>query len=523
MISHEAMSSRPTAPGRQLGAVPVGTSPGRRTVVRALAASLLAAGVGCRSRQADEQDRGTLRVALQGEPTSLDPHLQDDVISYSVLLNVFEALTAFDVDMRLRPGLATGWHSRDESTWEFELRTGVRFHDGRPLEAEDVVASLERARSMPGSKTAGFLVGVQAVRATSASRVEVVTRRPSSLLAKKLAWVAVVPRDAPRPIAHPVGTGPLRFASREGAVIHLERAASHWGGPLRYGKVEVLSLPGGTERAEQLARGAVDIVVNLDSSTVPGLETRPDLRIVSRPSLAVGYLGFRCDRPPFADVRLRRAVDLAVDRERLVRALRGSLGSASSQIVDRHVFGFDPSLPAARHDVAAARELVAASGYPGGIDLTLEHRQGFESGPLVQQLGEAGLRLKVATRPWGELMARLSSGVIEMYFGGLVCPTGDASDVLDQVVHSRDEPSGYGSGNHWGYVNPALDALVEKSAATFDQAERLAVLQQAMGVLREDLPLLPLYVPFNAAGVRKPVVWEPRLDGMFRAGDVRPG
>src|SRR4051794_5240375 len=177
----------------------------------------------CHSRPA-----APLRILISSAPLSLDPHLQDEANTFAVLGNVYEGLTAFDGDMRLHPALAERWESPDDLTWRFHLRSGIHFHDGRPLEAADVVASLERARHHPRSQVAGYLVAVSGVKAVDAQTVDVVTTRPYALLLNKLAFVYIVPRDAPPDIQDVVGTGPYRVASRRAnGTVDLEPFADY--------------------------------------------------------------------------------------------------------------------------------------------------------------------------------------------------------------------------------------------------------------------------------------------------------
>lgn len=478
--------------------------------------------VACRAAPPEGDPAPTVRVAIAGEPLTLDPHLQDDAITHAVLWNAYEGLTAFDAEMRIEPALAVRWESVDDHTWRFPLRPGVRFHDGRPLGAADVVASLERARDHPESRTSGYLVGVDAVRAVDAETVEIRTRQPTPLLLNKLAFVAILPAaDAGvAPLDRVVGSGPYRLTRTAGGV-RLAAFADHWRGPPPIARFDLVVLEDGRERGRRLLAGELDVVIRLDPADAVAVAASPRHHLVGRPSLSVFYVGLRCDRPPFADPRVRRAVDLALDRDELVRELRQGFGEPRGQMVDRNVFGYDPEIAVPERDLDTARRLLAEAGYPDGFAVDIEHRAGLDLGVLGHQLAAIGIRGRSRPLPWSELLPRLRSGAVTFYVGGLLCPTGDASDLLDDVVHSPQPERGYGRGNVFGYSDPATDRLIEAAATALDMAERLPLLQAAVRRLAAERPMVPLYTPRHLHGLAAGLEWSPRTDGFFRAWELR--
>ena len=168
-----------------------------------------------------------------------------------------------------------------------------------------------------------------------------------------------------------------------------------------------------------------------------------------------------------------------------------------------------------------SRSAMEAAGYPSGLDAVLEYRDGQDVAALRAQLAEAGIRLRPQPQPWSELYPRLLRGQVTFYYGSWQCSSGDASDLFDNKVHTRDPARGYGDSNSNGYSNPALDELIESSGATLNMNERRRILENAMRVLDADLPLIPLAVPFSLFGVRTALAWAPRLDARIDAADMR--
>ncbi|KAA0256565.1 MAG: hypothetical protein EDX89_00240 [Acidobacteria bacterium] len=462
-----------------------------------------------------------VRIGVHGDPVSLDPHGQAELLSLAILGNVHEALTVLDREIKLGPALAESWESPDDLTWRFRLRPDARFHDGRAVEAEDVVASLARARRVPGGGVGSYVVAVASSRALGPRTVEVVTTRPFAGLLNKLAVVAVVPRDAPAPLAAPVGNGPYRVSAYEkGRRLRLDPVAGP-GLPADLPPLEFFPLRDPAERTERLLRGELDLVQDLSPDLLPQVEAAKGYRVAVTTSPVVEFLHFSRSDPRFADPRVREAFDLALDRAALVRnAFRGRAQPAT-QIVGPGVFGYDPSIPARGRDLARARSLLADAGYAGGLDVRLEYRQGRDAAEIARQLGEAGIRVTPVAHPWPPLFARLSARSVPFYYGGVAAPSADASDIFDSFVHSPDPARGYGGTNHSGYSNPEVDRLVERIGETRSLRERQALLQQGMRLLAEDRWILPLVIPYDLYGVTRDLAWEPRLDRRLFGAEMR--
>jgi peptide/nickel transport system substrate-binding protein len=497
--------------------------PPGRPLTRRAAAARIAGGLGLLALPGCAMGRPGqgLRVGVHGDPISLDPHLQNEVLSYSLLANLYDALTAFDAESRAGPGLAAWWENPDELIWLFHLRPEVRFHDGRSLQAADVVASLERARQHQRSGLASFVVEIEQVRERGPLAVEVRTRRPFAALLNKLAFIMVVPRDAPEQIAAPVGTGAYRLGSFErGRSLRLEPAPADWRGaaPL---PLEFVPVPDRRERTERLLRGELDLIHDLAPADVPRVRATPALRVESRPSTIVEYLHLSPREPRFRDLRVRRALHLALDRQQLVARMLAGQGQPASQFVGAGVFGFAPDIPVAQRDVVSARRLLAEAGLADGFEVTLEYRQGRDGTEIARQLGEVGVRVTLRESPWADLFARLRRREVPFYYGGIAALTADASDVLDSFLHTPDEARGYGLTNFGDVSSPELDALIERSAGMLDLRERRGVLQQCMRVAAEGLQALPLLSQDDVYGLRADLQWRPRQDRFLLGREMR--
>ncbi len=471
---------------------------------------------------ADESQRTPLKIAVHGDPSTLDPHLQSEVIAQWVLGNVYETLVAFDINMRLVPSLAERWENPDDLTVRFHLRDGVAFHDGRPLTTADVAASLDRARHHPRSRSSGALVAIEEVRVIDERTIELTTASHYPILLNKLAFHFIVPEGAPETIVQPIGTGPYRFAGFEpGHRAILEAHDGHWQGAPSEPRVEYHFVSDTSERLALLAAGDIDLIDEVEPGEVARLEETPGFRVLSRSGLVVTYLQMNPGIEPFSDVRVRRAIDFAFDREALVREVLHNHGRPVGQMVSPNIYGYNPRLETVSRDLDEARRLLSTAGYPGGLELTLEHREGHGSlEPVRRQLAEIGIRLELVPLPWSEMYPRLQSGEVPFYLGGWVCTSGDASDLLDQKVHTYDPERGYGASNSNRYSNPELDRVIEQSGTMRMEARR-EVLESALRVLAGEHVFIPLHTPYDLYAARESLEWAPRQDGMIYAFEMR--
>ena len=481
----------------------------RRFLAPGFAAAALVLAASCAKKA---PPRG-IRVAVHSDPLSLDPHEFNEVLTFSLLANVYEGLTGFNKEIGLVPALAESWENPDERTWLFRLRPGARFHDGRPVEAADVVFTVERARTNPRSQLSSYLVQVESVRALGPHTVEIRTKRPCAVLLNKLASIFVVPRDSPFPVTQPIGSGPFRVASFEkGRRLLLTKFEKHRDAASASAipSLEFLTVPDAAKRTNLLLSGEVDIAQDPDPKKLAELKAAACCRVALRPAATVEFLHMKVGDPRFRDRRVREAIDLAVDRRLLIERSLDGLGQPASQLVPPGVFGFDPSLKATERDLVKAKRLLAEAGVPNGFAVTLVHRLGRRGEELARQLGEAGIRAIDSGESYAEVSEKLKRVAVPFYFGGVVAVTADASDVLDSFVHTRT--AGYGQTNANGYSNPTLDALIEESGARLEQAGRRTLLQRCLRMAAEDLWILPLDIPYDTYGVKKDVVFEPRLD-----------
>ena len=481
------------------------------------AATLLAACAGSVPRP----PAAPIRVGLYAAPLSLDPHVENEFLTAGVLANAFEGLTTLDADMRVEPALAVSWDTPGPTAWRFRLRPGARFQDGRPVGAADVVWSLERARRHPHSGVSHYLADVVSVRAPAPDTVEIRTQASSSLLLNRLAFVAIVPEASPDDIRVPIGTGPYRLdPAGFPEDLALRRSEVYWGRQPPEAEVRLRVVREPARTRAMLEAGELDVALGIAPAEAARMRAAPCCRVVAQAAVVVEMLRFRVDRPPFGDLRVRRAVHLALDRPALVERTLQGWGVPASQLASPGTVGFSPALSVPARDVPAARRLLAEAGYPRGLSVTLDYREDRNADEIRRQLAEAGIDVTLRPSSWGDVLARVRSTGPLFYYGAFVADSGDAGDILNSAVHTPEPAAGLGVDNHFGYSSPEVDRLLLAARTATTLLDRRQALQRVMERVMADLPMVPLVIPHDLYVVRRDVRWTPRLDGRVLAADL---
>jgi peptide/nickel transport system substrate-binding protein len=463
----------------------------------------------------------SVTVLIQQDVLSLDPNAKVEMITDSVLFNVYEPLVGLDEHLAVRPMLAESWEHPNPEQWRFRLRRNVRFHDGTPLSAglvRDALVALRDARNM---EAAEFLSPVRQIVAVDAHTLDLFTQEPRALLAN-LPAIYITKKNA---AAFPplLGTGPYRVVRRvPGESVALERFAGYWGTAPGVERAQFVPLSDAAARAARLGEGRADIAY----AVPPELSERslPGVRFVHHEGVAVVYLAFNV-RPsaksPFADARVRRAVHLALDRRRLVDLVLRGQGSVATQPAPPQAFGFNPDLPEPHPDAERARRLLAEAGRAKGFKTRLDvFAERLPAAHLVQEdLGAVGIQVEINALAKEEVYRLARAGESEFFLAGWTFSSGEVSEFYEACLHTPSARWGYH--NYGGYSNAEIDKIAETNAALLAPTERRDLLQRAAIVAMEELPVVPLYVSSDVYGVRDGVSFKARADGEIWLPDVR--
>ena len=465
--------------------------------------------LGCHAAQ-PRQDRA-LVVVIESSPNSLDPRVGTDAQSERIAGLIFDPLVHKDERFAFQPWLAESWDRPDGLTWRFHLRDGVRFHDGRALEAEDVAWTLNSLVDgrLVSAKTGSF-ASVGRVWARDRLTVEVDMKRDDESLLFNLSdgLFGVVPRGAGKELGErPVGSGPFRFISQAtDKEVVLERVAG-WRDALpmaanRVHTVRFAVVPDAVTTALELEKGSADVAVNavtLDMVRVLG--QRPGLKVDSGPGSEVMYLNFNCTAGALRDKRVRQAVALAMDRQAMVDALwLGRARLAWTLLPPEHWAAVrEDQVAAWPHDAGRAAALLEAAGYRADKDrvrVRLEMKTSTDETTrllaqvMQQQLRAAGIELTLRSSEFGTFYADVTRGAFEMYALRWVGSNEDPDIFRYGFASSQMPPVG---GNRGRYSNARVDGLLTRAASTADERERREAYGEVQQVLAEEVPAVPLW------------------------------
>jgi peptide/nickel transport system substrate-binding protein len=498
-----------------------GRSAGVRRVMAILLVAVLCAGMPAQSK--------TLRFASAFDPQSMDPHALALLYQSRVVTQIYDSLVNRDRDFRLEASLALSWKMVDARTWRFALRPNVRFHDGTPFTADDVVFSIERALAKT-SQRAFQLRGVTGVRKVDELTVDVLLSAPDAVLPDKLIFIGIMskawaeqhgvlqPQDFnARQETHAVrnanGTGPFMLKRYEpDARLVLAANPNWWGRGTTFGngnvtEVVYMVIQSDATRMAALATGEADFIIDPPFQDVARLQLDSRLKFASTTDIGTQYLGFdqaRAElessdikgRNPFKDVRVRRAVYQAIDIDSIVaKVLRGQAtptGSFVSARVDGYLAEFDRRLP---YDPAAARALLKQAGYGDGFAVALDCVNVTFRAAVCQaiaaMLAQVGIRATFQPAPSALFFPKLTQATTSFFEFGWI-PTTDPWSMLNSIVRSYDG-AGAGAFNGGRYSNQKLDALIDAVRVEPDLARRRQLTGEALQLMAEDLPLVPLY------------------------------
>lgn len=473
-------------------------------------------------------------ISVPYEILTLDPHARNNLANFALVSHFYDPLVTTDADMKIRPCLARLWENPDPSTWIFHLQKDARFHSGRMLHADDVVYSITRLQQERDLEIGGYVRYVAEVTAVDARTVRLRTTRPLSILLNKLRFVAIVPKGARGEdlAVRPDGTGAFRLAQWDrGRTLRMVRNDTAWSPSGDIEEVTFLLDRTPEQAAEDLRSGRAQLAQANSRAAAAALRREGRFEVHSHPSLFLKYIGYDVERAetpyvrphpnPFRDLRVRRAFHLALDRRRLVDALT-TAAQPASQLVPPTIFGFNPRLATPEPDPGEARRLLAEAGYAGGVEADLHVRKLYaEAAALVaEQLRPSGFRLQPKVENDGEFLDRLRRRDASLFLSRFGCPTGDASDILDNALHSIDPAHGLGMQNFGGYANPEVDRAIETSAGIESVADRRAALESIMARLIGDLVWVPLYVDEDTYAHDKRLRWRPRNDSFILAAEI---
>ena len=471
----------------------------------------------------EPQPGGTLRIGLQGDVTTMDPHMSTAALDRDVYYQLYNTLVGLDPGLNIVPELAESWEAPDPLSYLFRLRKGVRFHDGSDFDASIVKWNVERmVNPATGSIRRSELGNVKSVDVVDAHTVRFNLKEPDAALLATLtdragmmvsrAAVEKYGKDFAR---NPVGTGPFQLAEWvKDDQIRVTRFAGYWKKGLPYlDEIVYKPIPDHTVKLTALRTGTLDLIDELPPKDVAPLRSNPKLRVIETPSLGYRRIELNTTRPPFNQKALRQAVAWAINREAIHRAVFFGTGAVAQGPIPPRGWAYEALAGyGTAPDLARAKQKLAEGGQPNGFRFTLNIVNtpvDLKLAQIVQDnVKKAGIEMEIALLEIGAWIEKRKAGQFdgaESLWSGRPDPDGN--------MFSHLTTSG---ANNWGkYSNPKVDELLHQARSAAKQPDRKRLYGEAVRLLVDDAPLVFLY---HDAWTK---AWEERVQGYVEVPDGR--
>ena len=490
----------------------------------------------------------TLKVATDSPVASLDPYFHNESPTNSINYNIFDGLLNFDKELNPYPVLAKSWKRIDDVTWQFVLQKNVRFHNGNPFTADDVVWSIERAKHSSVSKFKSVVTAIQRVEKVDDQTVNIKTCGPYPVLLRKLSYIRIMDREYSEFISDrelglmPVGTGPYKLESwYPGKVMRLKANNDYFRGKPAIEKVQIRPYPIDKKRTLAITSGYVDLATRIPAAEVTQIKNNTSLNFFTRPGLRLIFLQMDQAREkspyiegvetnPFKDVRVRKALYYGIDETLIIKSVMNGFAQPAGQFYPGPVNSHDPSVKRPAYNPEKARALLAQAGFENGFTVVLDspNDRYINDEKIVKAvalcLSKIGITVKVNAMPKAQFFPKVIHADTSFYLLGWACGDGDGSGFMDAALHSWDDERGYGTYNGGRYANPEVDKLIEASAMMLDEKKRSQVLIKAMHKsLVKDQCIIPLHYQVDLYATKKNLVMSPRADTYLYFYDMKFG
>ena len=493
----------------------------------------------------------TIKWSMKGDSLTLDPHAQNEGPTTMVSRQVYEALVTRGLDMSIGPQLATDWKTTNPTTWVFNLRSDVKFHNGSKLTAGDVVFSFLRAQQ-PTSDFKEYIDSITSVKALDDYTVEIQTKEPNPILLNQISnifimskkWAtdnfSIVPQnyDASQEnfaSSNAMGTGPFRISLREPNTKTVFDKNNTWWGDTEHNisGIELLPIANAATRVAALLSGELDIVTDAPVQDLARIESSADHKVESIEQMRTIFLGMdqavdklrsgNTGDNPFKKKEVRQAMYQAIDIEAIKKKVMRGLSSPAGIITFPGVTGYtkelDKRLP---YDVGAAKKLLADAGYPDGFDVELRcpnDRYVNDEAictAVVGMFGKIGVNVALHAQTKSKHFKELKNDKGDFYMLGWGVPTLDSHYVFHYLYDSK------GSWNKVNFNNARVDKLIQVMVEEVDLDKRNAAIAEAWKIVKDDISYLPLHHQVISWAAKKNVnvPIRPNNEPLFRFATV---
>ncbi|WP_037570967.1 ABC transporter substrate-binding protein [Spirochaeta cellobiosiphila] len=476
---------------------------------------------------------GVLVFARSGDSVGLDPARETDGESFYATGNIFDTLVEFKPGTtEVQPALAKSWDISDDGlTFTFHLVEGAMFHDGTPVNAKAVKFSFDRqfVKSNPYYKLGpwkywGYMDMDSIVSEVIAKDDTTVIFKLKKVEAPFLANLAMDFAAIVSPTAlekygtdfasNPVGSGPFKFVSwQKDDNIILERNESYWRRPAYLDRLVLKVIPDATARYLALQKGEVDVVDFPSVEDLADIESNPDIKLISQAGMNVGYLALNNEKKPFDNVKVRQAINFAINKKEIIAGVYGEAGTAAKNPLPPNMWSYNDDITPYEYSPEKAKKLLAEAGYPDGFSTTLwampvarpYNPNGRKVAEIMQaQLAKVGIQVEIVSYEWGTYLDKTDQGEHDMALMGWTGDNGDPDNFLWVLLSAPAAVKPAGNIAFW--KNDEFTSVIKQAKETFDIEKRTELYKEAQVIFHNQAPWVPLAHSVVYAPVKKSVM-----------------
>lgn len=469
--------------------------------VMLLSTALLSGCSSDKDQQPDGAKKDTLVVAISSAPSTLDGNGKNDSSSLEVRAQIYEGLVGQNEQMEIVPLLAESWEYENDTTLIFNIRKGVKFHNGDEVKASDVAFSLKRAYDGGYSESALSAVDFEKCEVVDEYTYKMVLKYPFAPILASVADASavIVPQKVVEEngsdylSSNPVGTGPYTLKEWvQGDRIELVKNENYWGESKGVKNIVMRFISEVANRAIEVEVGGVDIAYDISPNDIGRLEDNKDVVVQRTPNLATTYIAFNCEKEMFKDKRVRQAVGHALDLTSIVDAVYFGVGSTGKSMIAPTVWGYSENVKPLEYDIEKAKQLLAEAGYADGLNTTIwvsDNQQRIDIAEIAQNsLKNVGINAEVKILEWGTFLEAVENKELDIFILGSVASSGDG-DALYDSFYSKS----HFSGNTAYYKDAEMDKLLEASRSEIDPEKRAKILEEIQIKAIEEAPWIPVW------------------------------
>lgn len=488
---------------------------------------LIALLAGCSNAEQTPQNKNSITILQGVDATTLDPAKHSDSPTSNIEYQIFDTLLARDNNMKIQARVAKSWQMINDTTWQFELRDDIQFHNGIVLTAEDVKYSIERILN-PNNKSAKIsnYKSIKKIEVLNDNQLVISTHKPNPVLLTRLAELRIVPKSYVEEIGsekfalNPVGSGPYKFNKWvKDDHISLTANEQYWNGSPAIQEVIFKPVPEASARVMALQSGDADLITNLPPHLIDTVNNNKNLQALKVNSTRFIMLSFTTSRESVKDVNVRKAINYAIDQDSIIKKILANNAVSSTQPVCNFDLGFNENIKGYEYNPQLAKELLAESGTKN-----LKIRMKSPSGRYLMdkevaeaikaQLQEVGIEVELTFEEWGSYVTSIIKGTIDadLWLIGWGSSTFDAGTTLQTFLHTSQPVAQYDvseTKNKW------VDDQIDLALSTMNNDDRENIYHELIQQALADAPFVNLYQQCDIYGINTRINYTARSDELI--------